>query len=72
MVTATRAIPDGTGQNHEIALSHLEHTIEALGQHTGLSRSELLASLGEHLPELIDQLTPHARLPPEQEAALMV
>jgi uncharacterized protein YidB (DUF937 family) len=67
----------GAGENQEIAPADLEHalgsdTIEALAQHTGLSRSELLAGLSDHLPELIDQLTPHGRLPTEQEAARMV
>jgi uncharacterized protein YidB (DUF937 family) len=67
----------GTGQNQEIAPSDLEHalgsdTIETLAQHTGLSRSEVLAGLSDHLPELIDQLTPHGRLPTEQEAARMI
>ena len=67
----------GTGQNHEIAPSDLEHalgsdTIEAIAEHTGLSRSELLAGLSDHLPELIDQLTPHGRLPTEQEAARLI
>ena len=67
----------GTGQNQEIAPADLEHalgsdTIETLAQHTGLSRSELLAGLSDHLPELIDQLTPHGRLPTEQEAARMI
>jgi uncharacterized protein YidB (DUF937 family) len=67
----------GTGQNQEIAPADLERalggdTIETLAQHTGLSRSELLAGLSDHLPELIDQLTPHGRLPTEQEAARMI
>jgi hypothetical protein len=37
-----------------------------------LGRSELLAGLSDHLPELIDQLTPHGRLPTEQEAARLI
>ena len=67
----------GAGQNQEIAPSDLEHalgsdTIETIAQQTGLTRSELLAGLSEHLPDLIDQLTPHGRLPTEQEAAQLV
>ena len=67
----------GTGQNQEITPSDLEHalgsdTIEAIAEHTGLGRSELLAGLSDHLPELIDQLTPHGRLPSEQEAARLI
>ncbi len=67
----------GTGQNQDIAPSDLEHalgsdTIETIAQQTGLSRADLLAGLSEHLPDLVDQLTPHGRLPTEQEAARMV
>jgi hypothetical protein len=47
----------GTGQNQKIAPGDLEHVLgsDAIGllaQHIGLSRSELLAGLSEHLPEL--------------------
>lgn len=67
----------GTGQNQDIAPADLEHalgsdTIHTLAQQTGLGRDELLAGLSDHLPELIDQLTPHGRLPSEQEATRMV
>ena len=67
----------GSGQIQEITPSVLEHalgsdTIEAIAEHTGLGRSELLAGLSDHLPELIDQLTPHGRLPSEQEAARLI
>jgi uncharacterized protein YidB (DUF937 family) len=37
-----------------------------------MSREDLLAGLSQHLPDLIDQLTPKGRLPTEQEAARMV
>jgi uncharacterized protein YidB (DUF937 family) len=37
-----------------------------------MSMNDLLAGLGQHLPDLIDQLTPNGRLPTEQEAARMV
>jgi uncharacterized protein YidB (DUF937 family) len=36
-----------------------------------MSRSDLLAGLSNHLPELIDQLTPNGRLPSQEEAARM-
>jgi uncharacterized protein YidB (DUF937 family) len=67
----------GTGKNREIAPSDLEHalgsdTLDTLAQQTGMSRAELLAGLSEHLPDLVDQLTPDGRLPTEQEAARMV
>jgi uncharacterized protein YidB (DUF937 family) len=67
----------GSGQNLEIAPGDLEHvlgseTLDALARQTGISRAELLAGLSDHLPDLIDQLTPDGRLPTEQEAARMV
>jgi uncharacterized protein YidB (DUF937 family) len=44
-------------------------TIDALSGQTGLPRDELLASLSQHLPQMVDQLTPEGRLPTEDEAA---
>ena len=38
-------------------------------QQTGMERDELLATLSEHLPRVIDHLTAEGRLPTEQEAA---
>jgi uncharacterized protein YidB (DUF937 family) len=66
-----------SGENHEIAPHHLadalgSDTLDALSQQTGLERDELLAGLSQHLPDLIDQLTPHGRLPSEEEAHRMV
>src|SRR5262249_4666509 len=66
----------GLGPNHEIAPNDLANalgndTIHTLSKHTGLSVDELLAGLSQHLPDLVDQLTPHGRLPSEQEAARM-
>ncbi len=67
----------GTGPNEEIAPKDLGNalgsdTLETLSKQTGLSRGELLAGLSQFLPDLIDQLTPHGRLPSEQEASRMV
>ena len=67
----------GSGQNQDIAPHDLEHalgsdTIDTLAQQTGISRGELLSGLSDHLPDLIDQLTPNGRLPTDQEAATMV
>jgi uncharacterized protein YidB (DUF937 family) len=67
----------GTGQNQEIAPHHLadslgSDTLDALSQQTGLEREDLLAGLSQHLPDLIDQLTPNGRLPSEEEAHRMV
>jgi uncharacterized protein YidB (DUF937 family) len=67
----------GTGPNQEIAPHDLAaalggDTIDALTNHTGLGREDLLAGLSQNLPELIDQLTPGGRLPSAEEASQMV
>jgi uncharacterized protein YidB (DUF937 family) len=41
--------------------------INHLVSQSGLPRDELLAGLSQHLPELINQLTPDGRLPSESE-----
>ena len=41
--------------------------IETLASQSGLSRDELLAGLSQHLPDVIDHLTPDGRLPTESE-----
>lgn len=41
--------------------------INALTAQTGMSRDDLLAGLSEHLPEVVNQLTPQGRVPTEQE-----
>jgi uncharacterized protein YidB (DUF937 family) len=66
----------GAGPNQAIAPDDLENalgseTLDTIAQQTGMSRSELLAGLGDHLPELVDQLTPNGRLPTHEEAARM-
>jgi len=67
----------GSGPNHEIAPNDLANalggdTLDELSQQTGMTPDELAAGLSQFLPELVDQLTPHGRLPTEQEAARMV
>jgi uncharacterized protein YidB (DUF937 family) len=64
----------GRGQNRPIAPEKLEAAlgedgIRDLMQQTGMERDELLATLSEHLPRVIDHLTPEGRLPTEQEAS---
>ena len=46
-----------------------EDGIRDLMQQTGMERDELLATLSEHLPRVIDHLTPEGRLPTEQEVS---
>lgn len=67
----------GSGPNQEIAPEQLEKalggdTLNELAQHTGMPRDELLRGLSQNPPDLVDQLTPHGRLPTEQEAAELV
>jgi uncharacterized protein YidB (DUF937 family) len=62
----------GTGPNQDISESDLAKSIgsndvNALAQHTGLSREELLAGLSEQLPSVVDGLTPAGRLPTSEE-----
>ena len=64
----------GNGPNRPIEQKSLEHAIgdekiDALSRQTGLSRDDLLAALRQHLPELVNHLTPNGRLPTEQEMA---
>jgi len=61
-----------TGPNAAISPNDLskalgEDQINTLTAHSGLSRDQLLASLSQHLPEVINHLTPEGRLPTEQE-----
>jgi len=63
----------GTGPNKAIPANDLASAIgaddiDALVSQTGMSRDDLLQSLSEQLPQLVDQLTPSGRLPTEQEA----
>src|SRR5262245_20769200 len=58
-----------TPERLETALG--EDAIRDLMQETGMERDELLSSLSEHLPRVIDHLTPQGRLPTDQEAARM-
>jgi uncharacterized protein YidB (DUF937 family) len=37
-----------------------------------MNRDDLLAGLSQHLPNVVDKLTPNGRLPTEEEAARMV
>jgi uncharacterized protein YidB (DUF937 family) len=67
----------GTGPNEEIAPKDLANalgsdTLNTLSRQSGLSVNDLLAGLSQHLPDLVDQLTPKGRLPTEEEAGRMV
>jgi uncharacterized protein YidB (DUF937 family) len=67
----------GNGPNHQIAPEKLADalgadTLNALATQTGMQRDELLDGLSQHLPGLVDQLTPQGKLPTADEAARMV
>jgi len=58
----------GTGPNKTIDPNDLGKAlgpdqINAMMEHSGLSRDELLEGLSRHLPQLIDQLTPEGKVP---------
>ena len=67
----------GTGPNKDISPNDLASAlgadkVNALAAQTGMSRNDLLQSLSEYLPQVVDQLTPNGRLPTEQEAQRML
>jgi uncharacterized protein YidB (DUF937 family) len=43
--------------------------IDALSQRTGLPREQVTAILSQVLPQAVDKLTPHGRLPTHEELA---
>ena len=62
----------GKGPNTPISPDDLGRALgadqlNALSAQSGLSRDELLAGLSQHLPAVIDHLTPDGRLPNETE-----
>jgi len=62
----------GTGTNQSISPDDLgkllqSDQVKTLMEHSGLSRDDLLGALSEYLPQLVDQLTPHGRVPNAQE-----
>jgi uncharacterized protein YidB (DUF937 family) len=63
----------GKGPNQDISESDLAKSIgiddiDAVASHAGISREDLLAGLRRELPGAVDQLTPHGRLPTDDEA----
>jgi uncharacterized protein YidB (DUF937 family) len=62
----------GPGQNQPISPGDLAKAlgadkIDSLASQSGLSRDDLLSGLSQHLPGVIDHLTPDGRLPTESE-----
>jgi uncharacterized protein YidB (DUF937 family) len=67
----------GSGPNKAIAPNDLAKAlgadrINALMEHSGMSRDELLSGLSQQLPHVVDQLTPNGRVPSEHEAARLI
>jgi uncharacterized protein YidB (DUF937 family) len=61
-----------TGPNKQISSNDLASAlgadqINSLASQTGLSRDELLSGLSQHLPDVINHLTPDGRLPTADE-----
>ena len=62
----------GTGANRSVTPQQLEDalgrdTVNTLAQEAGVSDIDLLSGLSRDLPESVDQLTPHGRIPDEQD-----
>jgi len=58
----------GTGPNQAVSADQIEKAlgperISALAQQTGMDRDELLEGLSQHLPAVVDQLTPQGHVP---------
>ena len=49
-----------------------EDQINTLTRQSGLSRDELLTGLSDHLPQLVDRLTPNGRMPTDEEMSRLV
>ena len=64
----------GTGTNRELQPHQLEQaigsdTLASLSEQTGLSRDELLSRLSQTLPNAVDRMTPHGRVPTHDETS---
>jgi uncharacterized protein YidB (DUF937 family) len=66
----------GSGPNKAISADDLAKVIDSdqistLIAHSGMSRDQVLAALSEHLPGVVNEMTPDNRLPTEQEVSNM-
>lgn len=64
----------GNGPNKSISPGDLAQVLDSdqlktLMAQAGLSKDDVLAALSEHLPGLVNELTPNGRLPTEQEVS---
>jgi uncharacterized protein YidB (DUF937 family) len=66
----------GNGPNKSISSDDLSKVLDSdqiktLMTHAGLSRDEVLNALSQHLPGLVNEMTPDGRPPTEQEVSRM-
>jgi uncharacterized protein YidB (DUF937 family) len=67
----------GSGPNQTLSQDDLANAvglsdIDAVAQHTGMPREQILSELSQHLPEFVNQLTPEGRIPTDREASTWV
>jgi uncharacterized protein YidB (DUF937 family) len=67
----------GTGPNQSVSPGDLENVLDSdqiktLMTQAGLSREEVLAALSQHLPAMVNELTPNGRVPTEQEMSRLL
>jgi uncharacterized protein YidB (DUF937 family) len=66
----------GNGPNKPVGRDDLANalgadTLDSLAEHTGMSRDDVLEELQERLPTMVDSLTPHGRIPLQEEFSRM-
>jgi uncharacterized protein YidB (DUF937 family) len=64
----------GTGPNKTISPNDLASALGAdqvglLSAHSGLPQDDLLEGLSHYLPQVVDHMTPHGRVPTDQEVS---
>jgi uncharacterized protein YidB (DUF937 family) len=65
----------GTGPNKPVSPAALQQvldpaTVKAIAEKTGLPIEQLMAQTSQHLPQMIDGLTPNGQIPQSQDALL--
>ncbi len=65
----------GTGANQPISPGALQQvldpaTVQAIAEKTGLPIEQLMAQISQHLPQMIDGLTPNGEVPQNNDALL--
>ena len=65
----------GTGANQPVSPAALQQvldpaTVQAIAEKTGLPIEQLLAQASQHLPQMIDGLTPNGQIPQNNDALL--